>query len=230
MCTVSLFFNGEDTLVTSTRDEHRKRRRASSPQWHHYEGTELYFPKDPQGGGSWIAFNRVGQWGVVLNGAFENHPHQGPYRKSRGLILLDLLSSGEPVANWHELNLDNIEPFTLILGGQEAYEMRWDGQEKYAKELNRGEAHIWSSATLYSPKIQAWRKERFDAFLHQEANPGPDQVLAFHATPQGDTENGLVIDRANGVKTVSVTQILFASNQGEMRYKDLMQPESQLSV
>lgn len=230
MCTVSLFFKGDSTLVTSTRDEHRKRRRAASPEWHDYQGTELYFPKDPQGGGSWIAFNRVGQWGVVLNGAFVNHRHTGPYRKSRGLILLDILSSMRPTAFWKELNLENIEPFTLILGDQGAYEMRWDGQGKHAKELNKEEAHIWSSATLYSQEVQAWRKERFDSFLQTHSNPPSDQVFSFHATPQGDSENGLVIDRANGVKTVSVTQVLLESNQGEMRYEDLMQPESQLSV
>ncbi|MGL1516781.1 NRDE family protein, partial [Vibrio parahaemolyticus] len=48
------------------------------------------FPKDPDGGGTWIALKENGDVAILLNGAFENHIPAYPYRRSRGLIFLDI--------------------------------------------------------------------------------------------------------------------------------------------
>lgn len=230
MCTVSLLQFGQRTILTSNRDEHKDRKRAQSPQWRTYNGQEVFFPIDPQGGGSWIALNRKGECGVVLNGAFENHRRELPYRRSRGLILLDVLTQEEPIAAWNAIDLDRIEPFTLILGEKKRYILRWDGTQKHQQELLPQQQYIWASSTLYSAEVQQWREERFDAFLEEKPAPSPFDIFLFHSTPQGGKENGLVIDRANGLKTVSVTQIILEGGKARMEYNDLLQPQSELSL
>ena len=230
MCTVSLLQFGQRTILTSNRDEHKDRKRAQQPQWHTCNGREVFFPKDPQGGGSWIALTRSGHWGVVLNGAFENHRRLLPYRRSRGLILLDILSSDEPFAEWQAIDLDRIEPFTLVLGEKKRYILRWDGVQKHQQELEPQQQYIWASSTLYSSEIQQWRQERFDAFLEEKPAPKPYDIFHFHSTPQGGKENGLVIDRANGLKTVSVTQIILEGENARLEYNDLLQPQSELTL
>ena len=228
MCTVSLIQTEERIVLTSNRDEHKDRQSAEQPRWHVHEGVELYFPKDPKGGGSWIALRKDGYWGVVLNGAFENHSYHGPYRRSRGMILLDLLAVDNPFDAWQEMDLNQIEPFTLILGTHLRSVLRWTGSEKAEEELIPDHPYIWASATLYSKEHQRWREELFESYLEEHPNPSNEEVLNFHSTPQGGSENGLVIDRDSGVRTVSVTQIVLDRSGHSMNYKDQIVPKSQL--
>ena len=230
MCTVSLLQSKDCLVLTSNRDEHKDRQKAEQPLWHSYQGVDLYYPKDPKGGGSWIALDKVGNWGVVLNGAFKNHPFQGPYRKSRGLILLDLLAADQPFVAWQALDLNQIEPFTLILEASSRHALRWTGKEKVEEELLLDRPYIWASSTLYAKEHQQWREELLAAFLKKNPHPTAEQIMAFHSTPQGGRENGMVIDRATGVRTVSVTQIVSDAAGHSMKYQDQIVPQSQLST
>ena len=63
-------------------------------------GEKIIFPKDPKAGGTWYAIDEFGTILVLLNGADEKHKVQLPYRKSRGLIVLDIISSGSPKDFW----------------------------------------------------------------------------------------------------------------------------------
>lgn len=90
MCTVTYLPVSTGFVLTQNRDEAPTR----SPQIISKEkrfGTELLFPKDTKAGGTWIATARDGRTACLLNGAFEKHKHEPPYRLSRGLVLLDFL-------------------------------------------------------------------------------------------------------------------------------------------
>ena len=220
MCTVSLVQTRGRVIVTSNRDEHKDRQKAERPAWHSYKGVDLQFPRDPKGGGSWIVLRHDGYWGVILNGAFVNHTDQGPYRMSRGIILLDLLSAVEPLEAWKAIDLDRIEPFTVILGTQSRFVMRWTGSEKKEEELSKSDPYIWASSTLYTTDHQRNRENWFEELLSEIHNPAPEDVLRFHSNPRGGKENGLVIDRTSGIRTVSVTQIVLEQGQQTMSYYD----------
>ena len=69
---------------------------AAFPRVYEINGCRILFPKDPAGGGSWIAVNETRMHGVLLNGAIRAHQPEAPYRKSRGLILLDLIAESSP--------------------------------------------------------------------------------------------------------------------------------------
>ncbi|MEJ0082440.1 MAG: NRDE family protein, partial [Puia sp.] len=88
----NLYSGRQSFFFTSSRDEQAGRPLALFPEIYEINGCRVLFPKDPQGGGSWIAVNENGHAGVLLNGAIKVHEPGLSYRKSRGLVLLDLIS------------------------------------------------------------------------------------------------------------------------------------------
>ena len=224
MCTVTFIPTARGVYLTSNRDEHTTRGRASSPEHFYGKGYQLLFPKDPDAGGSWIALKDNGDAVVLLNGAFIKHLRQPPYRRSRGLVLLDVIEAHDPEQRFHEIDLEGIEPFTLILFVKGSlWECRWDGFQKHHLPLNTGKAYIWSSVTLYDDWEAQERKQWFSDWLDQRHNQvNSEEILRFHQhAGGGDVGNNLVMKRKNKISTVSITSIFIAADQLQMRYKDL---------
>jgi len=214
--------------MTSNRDEHISRPRSYKPKAETINNCKVIFPKDPKAGGTWIAVNENGVGTVLLNGAFERHVPTGNYAKSRGLILLEIITSESPSKHLDAINLDNIEPFTLILfNGSALIEFRWDGKDKYKSELNPNKNHIWSSATLYTKEAIAYRKRLFDRFISNHNDFNKANIVEFHSNNNDDYENGFVINRDNTLKTFSITQLVFEHNQVELNHYDLLKEEKQ---
>ncbi len=136
MCTVSFIPLRDKFIITSNRDEKTNRKNAIRPGMSFYNGQKLFFPKDGDAGGTWIVMKENGDAAVLLNGAFICHTAEPPYRISRGIILLDIISTERPSVTFTKINLQDIEPFTLVLlESNSLYEFRWDGTEKYCKQL-----------------------------------------------------------------------------------------------
>ena len=74
---------------------------------------------------------------VLLNGAEEKHIDTGNYAKSRGLIVIEIIGSTSPFNAWQTIDLDRIEPFTLVLFENfKLYQLRWNGEEKNVLEFS----------------------------------------------------------------------------------------------
>lgn len=154
MCTVSFYTNNNEVIITSNRDEHIDRPLAITPQKYIYNNTPLYFPKDPKAGGTWFAVRNDNSVFVLLNGAEEKHISKPPYLKSRGIIMLDIASSNGLKDYWNSIDLQQIEPFTIIaFVNEKLHQLRWNGIQKEFKTLDASNPKIWSSSTLYSPKM-----------------------------------------------------------------------------
>lgn len=224
MCTVSFVRPKDSVIITSNRDEHVKRENAAAPAFHILPCKKIIFPKDIRAGGTWFAAADNGVVAVLLNGAFKKHIAQPPYRKSRGLILLEIIEADKPVSFFNALNLDSIEPFTTILyqPGQ-LYELRWDGNHKHEKELDITGNYIWSSSTLYSEKIIEIRENLFQQLIHAPAGITAAGIQDFHASNNGDNENGFIINRETGMKTFSITQAVVKSDVVNFLHTDLLQ-------
>ena len=189
---------------------------------------KVIFPKDPKAGGTWIAVNENGIGAVLLNGAFERHIRKESYAKSRGLVLLDIVSSENPVSILETIDLQDIEPFTLVLfNGSELIELRWDEIRKHIKKLDINKKHIWSSSTLYSKDAIAYREQLFGQFISQNKIFTKDNIIAFHSNNNNDYENGLVINRNDLLMTFSITQLVFHQNNVELNHLDLLKKENQ---
>jgi hypothetical protein len=232
MCTVTFIPAGNHFFFTSSRDEQAGRPLALVPEVYEINGCRVLFPKDPKGGGSWIAVNENGHAGVLLNGAIQIHEVNISYRKSRGLVLLDLISGPSPVDAFEEADFNGIEPFTVILfENRNLYSGKWDGQMKWLECLNANKPHIWSSVTLYEPAAIRKRENWFHSWLVQNTYPGSLDIIHFHKKGgDGDPFNDIMMNRDQKLFTNSISSIRVSSGTASFRYLDLRSGENSESI
>ncbi len=215
MCTLSFYPKPTESgefVLTFSRDETPNR---STIEVVKDEKRGLIYPKDVLHGGSWLAMStQTGRFTCLLNGAFECHVRQLPYRKSRGLILLESFDYQHFTDFCAQHNLDNIEPFTMLSLEKNTFmELRWDGTKKHIRPLALSTPQIWSSATLYDPSVQKRRKAWFYEFLRKKTTVlSAKDIWQFHKTPNLDEPfNGFLMKRPSGVQTVSLAQLTISN-------------------
>lgn len=228
MCTVSYIPAGDKIFITSNRDEKLSRKNASAPALSVYNGFKLIYPKDGNAGGTWIVMKENGDAAVLLNGAFIRHLPDPPYRVSRGIVLLDIIATEKPSLTFLKINLQDVEPFTIVLlENQNLYEFRWDGNEKFHRQLDAAKPFVWSSATLYDRFVIKKREQWFESFLSSNTQPTHLDILNFHRfTGDGDRHNDLLMTRDGIYSTVSITGILLTRDRGFMKYIDIKNSRS----
>lgn len=223
MCTVTFIPARGNFFITSNRDEKNNRKKAIGPALYKHNGCNLIFPKDAAAGGTWVAMKENGDAAVLLNGAFICHTPQPPYRRSRGLIFLEVFATERPSRTFSKTDLSGIEPFTIILFEKSClYEFRWDGNERYCRQLPTNRPHIWSSATLYDGLVARKREHWFAVFLNSNPQPTQQDILNFHRfSGDGDSHTDLLMERDGIYSTVSITGILLNEDRGVMKYLDI---------
>lgn len=223
MCTVSFVPLKGSFCITSNRDESVLREKAIPPTKYNINNKEIYFPKDPKAGGTWFAHNNKNCI-VLLNGAEEKHVQKQSYRKSRGLIVLELVGSENPFKAWEFIDLNGIEPFTIVLFSEKKlHQLQWNELNKSTVELDITKHYIWSSSTLYEKEVRAERAKWFEDFMNSEKNITKDKLLDFHQfTEKENTNFGLQINRNDHLKTISITQCNIANNDFIFNYIDLL--------
>jgi hypothetical protein len=208
MCTVTFIPDGRGAYhLTSNRDEHVGRARALPPRRH----DDISYPRDAAAGGSWVALKRNGDAGVLLNGAFVKHQRGNMYRRSRGLIFLDIIHASCPPGHFSQMELEGIEAFTMILFINKALiECRWDGNLKWVRELETTRPHIWSSVTLYDEATQARREDMLTKWYCPE-DVSTESILDFHRHARMEGK----------VSTVSITTLRVGRGKARIKYIDL---------
>lgn len=222
MCTLSYIPTESGYIFTHNRDEHALREPALAPTKYRHGAIDLIYPKDGRAGGTWIASNG-NITACLLNGAFEKHKHLPPYRKSRGLVLLDSFKYGIE-AFGSQYDFTGIEPFTLIrVKGLDApFALRWDGNDIHESQLNRIPL-ILSSSTLYSIENRQAREFYFHQFLATNASPTPGSIFSFHGLRHsGDLAQDFIMERESGVKTLSISQVILQDHELHFIYADKM--------
>ncbi|MGB1206542.1 MAG: NRDE family protein [Chitinophagales bacterium] len=225
MCTVSFLpmANG-NFILTSNRDETRLRK-TLPPQTETTENSkQLLYPKDEKAGGTWICASEKDQLICLLNGAFEKHKRVLPYRKSRGTVVLEFFEYENAHQFLDNYDLDNIEPFTLVIydNGFLA-ELKWDGQKKHIRNLDTAKTHIWSSATLYNDEMKVKRESWFETWLAKKPVFMKKTAMYFHETAgDGNEFYALKMNRFHLVETVSITCVERKNDRLEMTYKDFV--------
>ena len=208
MCTVTYLPLDKGYILTSNRDE-SPLRNATPPGTKTIGDKEVYFPKDPLAGGTWFATDHSAFTLVLLNGGLVKHHHKPPYRRSRGLMVLDFFEINDVEKFSTQYNFEGIEPFTLVIASEELHEVIWTGQELIVNGLNPREPQIWSSSTLYPDPVRAERKSWFIKWLKTHDSFVQNEILEFHKTGgKGDAWNDFVMNREGIVQTISVTSIL----------------------
>ena len=209
--------------MTSSRDEHVARGATFEPQTYDFGTKKISFPKDEKAAGTWFGISSANEIMILFNGGFINHTRQKNYRKSRGLIFLELLSEDDVLGAWAAIDLENIEPFSLIyFGNGQLHKLTWTGERKDVQALDVQKNYIWSSASLYTAEQAQARQSWFADFLAENTAATADDILKFHSqTAAENKEFGLQIDRSNGMKTQSITQAALADDGLNLAYWQL---------
>jgi len=227
MCTVTLLPKGKNSFIlTSNRDEAIGR--TTLPlEFYEEHGTRMLYPKDAVAGGTWIGVSDQHHLVCLLNGGFKNHNRQVAYRKSRGVVVKELLAAAGLDDAIQGYQCQEIEPFTIVAASWQNelrfFEMVWDGVAKHVKELPK-KPKIWSSSTLYTPMMKADRLQWFEDFNARQHSTAAT-LLDFHKyAGDGHEAHDLVMDRGL-LKTCSITQLHKMEEQLTMRYEDLQKQE-----
>ncbi len=229
MCTVTyLPQSGNSFILTSNRDEDITRQIALPISKYQINNLDVYYPKDPNAGGTWIAHGANGFTVCLLNGASKAHAPAGNYKKSRGLVVLDFFNYKNQYDFVTQYDFTNIEPFTLIFvknneGTIGVCELKWDGVNTQHKNYDASLPHIWSSVTLYSDDVIKQRESWFSNWIKNNEAFTKDNILMFHHFGgKGDVQNDLVINR-DSKKTVSICCINKLNNMvTEIIYEDIL--------
>ncbi|MDO6431141.1 NRDE family protein [Flavitalea sp. BT771] len=223
MCTVTFIPTTGGIYLTSNRDERSGRAPAVFPCQADADGSQLLFPKDGEAGGSWITLKNSGDVGVLLNGAFVKHHRAMAYRRSRGIVFLEIVRATDPVQAFRAEALEGIEPFTLVLFTRgQLFECRWDGRRKHIVLQGHNVPHIWSSATLYDEEAAKCRQQLFRQWHETASRIDTESILDFHRSVAVSAPGaGLVIDPQGRISTVSITSIRIGAGAGSIHYVDL---------
>ena len=228
MCTVTyLPLGNSNFILTSSRDIPFSRESALHPKKYLEDTIDIYYPKDGKAGGTWIGLSSKNRLICLLNGGFVYHTSRAFYKKSRGLIVKQLLKAVDVRKELEYIDLIDVEQFTLTIvdwnNDLELLEFVWDGQQKHLKKLEQL-PNIWSSSTLYDDDIKQLRK---DWFLNWQNTHdfSTSNILKFHKTAGiGDKHIDVLMNRGLG-GTVSITSIKKENNSIGMIYEDIVTKE-----
>ena len=230
MCTVTFLPTlNNNFILTSNRDEQRLRE-TDPPKKYLEDGVELLFPKDKLAGGTWIGTSDKNRLVCVLNGAFEKHKRKSHYKMSRGVIAKELLKSDNFLNYIDTIDLNEIEPFTMVIVDWNDNELClcefvWDEKEKHLKRLEN-KPKIWSSTTLYSDEVKKVREIWFQKWLGMnEINS--EEILNFHHSKNGDIKQSIFMKRSY-VETVSITSVKKEKGIIYMSYEDVIHSKNTL--
>ncbi len=226
MCTVSFFCTENALFFTSNRDEKKDREKAVFPDMIELEDRNLYFPKDAKASGTWFAADDHGNVVILLNGAFQKHTSRPPYKKSRGIILLELVKKENILNVFQSYDLSGIEPFQLLVySGHALCRMLWDGEKKHQILLDKNKNHLLSSPTLYNHEIIAERERSFERFQGKQITQ--KEIFAFHQEHLIEKELNVEKSVKEKFVTVSITQLVIRKQEIDFIYNDLIQREIQ---
>ncbi len=223
MCTVTFIpLDNQNFVFTNNRDE-APDRETLNPSIYSINDIDTLFPSDKRAGGTWLGLSGKNRLVCVLNGGFTFHERRPNYRKSRGVVVKELLVSNHILEDLKSYDYTDIEPFTLIVleyqNELRLYELVWDGDASHFKQLPIV-PKIWSSSSLYSETMKEERKTWFETYKSLN-NLKAESVLQFHhEAGQGNDHYGIIMDRFF-VRTTSISQIEKTQDKLHWRYENL---------
>lgn len=212
LCIVSIFTkkNG-DFIFTQNRDESYLRPTSSEVQKKEFHHQIYYGPTDKISGGTWIYYSDTYVCSI-LNGGYEKHKMNPPYRMSRGLVVLELLKYDCIDSFMEKVDLEGIEPFSLIMIHRFTHEKKilvWDEIKKHKEDVSCESLIVRSSSPLYTEEEKEFHKKAFENL--SEINP--KRIFELQ-----DEMKLLPNDRFPTVQTTSITQIVSTNNHLKLKF------------
>ncbi len=219
MCTLSLFRPPAGGYhIYMNRDERHERAKAKPPQLLE-ANNKVHGPLDPPSGGTWIAFNDKGYWGCLLNGYFDDK-NMPPPRKSRGLILTELLAQANPMASAETINAVDYASFRLVVGSPSEHCLWvWNGHDYKPSDFHAevdNRAFFLTSSSWNQKEVIQQRTTLFDEYI--KAGGTGESLPNFHHTQEPTPESAPMMTRSYSA-TQSITQLHIQDHHSEIAYK-----------
>jgi hypothetical protein len=224
MCTLTFVPTEDGYLVGMNRDELLTRPLALPPKRFQRGGVEMVYPSEPSGG-TWIACNDRGNLLALLNWTASGSPRWGEKRKTRGLVIPELIGEPDfPAANSHfyQMNLDGLFPFRLVevFGSERTItEWRWDGVAIRKMEFPWARNH-WFSSSLSDLLAEEERGRTCQAAAGEPAAGTNDWIRRLHRSHVPDPGPFSVCVHRQDAATVSYTEVRCSRMQISMGYLD----------
>ncbi len=185
-----------------------------------FEGSQWLAPKDPKSSGTWLAFQpATGNFLALYNGAFIPHQKKATYSRSRGQVIPDLLLHDQLSMPESKMFI-GLEPFSLLMhqaGNLDLF--RWDGHHLFAESKPKDKPFQLSSSTLYLPYFQGLKEKHFLLGIEDKKIKDAQTMAHWHRGSDGDSENGIRINRANGIRSMSLTVLDYSSSPLRYTYE-----------
>ncbi len=167
MCTVSWLPSPDGYFLCFNRDERFTRAPAVPPGRRVRDGVHFLAPLDGDAGGTWFAVNEFGLTLGLLNRYRVPSYQPPPSPRSRGLLVLDLISApgqAEVLLRLTRETLGITQPFTLIAAepGQPAMIATWDGV-RLATSHQADPGMLCTSSSVTEPEVAESRTALFAA-------------------------------------------------------------------
>ena len=225
MCTLTYIPTREGYIFTHNRDERNNRPTSKTFIKKRLGTRSIFYPEDLEAHGSWIAFADDDTSACLLNGGAKTYIRKIPYRKSRGLVVLESFEYPDPNEFMDQYDFHDIEPFTLLIKHANGlFQITHDEDSTELLQHDTSKTNIWSSTTLYTPEVRQKRERWFSSWISKSPELSPTNVQAFHQSAgDGDSENDLVMSRWGILQTLSITQIASTTNSALLTYRDFIQ-------
>ena len=175
MCLLSLAFNAHPDfplVFTGNRDEYHARPTSNAHWWD--DVPDVLGGRDLQAGGTWLAINKSGRFGVVTNRP--DLPAPDHDSKSRGELITGWLGNSDVISNLPKQHL-NYGGFSLLLAKPGALQLISGGNgagKLLIQSLGNEITGLSNTAADQPwPKL-TWLNQQLAAHLHQVATGKPD--------------------------------------------------------
>jgi hypothetical protein len=220
MCTVSWIHEDDGYQLLCNRDEKLSRAPALPPQIRKRDGVRYVAPIDGDFGGAWIGTNEFGISICLLNGTRRSIETRNGGRRSRGLLLPELLVAPTLVAVNEQIwrtDLTPYTPFTLAVlePGQLTSVTEWDGLETTI--MPYGEMPLVSSS--FDPHgVRVKRREEFRRKRDAAGRLDASLLFAFHESHNGKGDAYSPCMHRADARTVSFSWIRVNSESAQFIY------------
>ena len=212
MCIISFYKQNDKIILTHNRDEKISRTASLEVEERKWNDKTFFSPVDKAKNGTWIFYSEQ-YIACILNGGREKPKgFKTKYKKSRGIILLNLMKYDSVQDYLKSESFEDIAPFTIFVFervSKKTFLLFWDEKKLEIKDLTDNEFVFRASSTLYSLE----RMHDLENIFHKFNKPSSKAILDIHQSivmKDGDVEKGKA--------TTSITQIIADSSSVSMKY------------
>jgi hypothetical protein len=233
MCTISIAPHSGGVRIVCNRDERRDRSAALTAAEYRVGSGHAIFPRDPDGGGTWIGVNRDGLVAALLNrnpgsGHAQRRGRQtAEHLTSRGVIvpfLLQFERPAEALTHLERLSEISFAPFRVVLVDGRSIWTAAGGSDLRLRvdRYPLVRPHVFSSSGLGDAMVEGPRRRLFQSLVLNQRDGLLAAQAGFHRHQWPNTPAISVLMSRVDARTVSRTQVdLTVAGRIAMLYEPL---------